>query len=92
MMATVKGIVTLPEPARSPFTATHATGEAIDHVQSRAAVTLSCPVPPPAANCSGDADAPTWHLLLEGAVAEVVVEVQAESVLVSAATASRVAS
>ena len=38
---------------------------------------LSMPVPPPAPNCNGAAVAETWHLLAEGAVAVVDVDVQA---------------
>ena len=38
---------------------------------------LSMPVPPPAPNCNGEAVAETWHLLAEGAVADVDVDVHA---------------
>jgi len=44
---------------------------------SRAALMLSVPVPPPAPNCNGAAVAETWHLVAEGAVTDVDVDVQA---------------
>ncbi|MEQ1730971.1 MAG: hypothetical protein ABL982_21590 [Vicinamibacterales bacterium] len=59
MPATVNVSVALPLPARSPFTASQPAGESIDQVQSRATVMVSCPVPPPAVNCSGVAAALT---------------------------------
>ena len=79
LLATVKGSVALPLPARSPVTASHGAAELTDQLQSRAAVMVSCPEPPPAVNCSGAAVAVTSHLLLDGAVDEVEAEVQAPS-------------
>lgn len=91
MLVTVNGTVALPLPARSPPRASHSAGELIAHVQSRAAVMVSCPEPPPAVNCSGSAAALTWHLLVEGAVDEVVVDVQAVRRMVATAAAKAAA-
>lgn len=89
LLATVNGSVALPLPALSPVTATQSAAAAIDHAQSRPAVMVSCPLPPPAVNCTGAAVAVTWHLLFDGAVDEVDVEVQAakEAAATAAATA-----
>ena len=49
---------------------------------------LRVPVPPPAPNCNGAAVAETWHLVEEGAVADVDVDVQAtESAMEADSTA-----
>ena len=49
----------------------------IDHVQSRAAVIVTVPLPPVAPNDEGAMLTPTWHLSDEGDVTDVWVEVQA---------------
>src|SRR5690242_2269067 len=59
-----------------------------DQVQSRAADTVNVPVPPVSLNCIGVATAFTWHLLAEGAVALVDVDVHAAAAARQAAPAA----
>jgi hypothetical protein len=59
-----------------PSTATHDAWAPTVHVQSRAALMRTVPLPPVEANCDGVASAVTWHLLVDGAVADVDVDVQ----------------
>jgi len=75
LLATVYETTASPLPDE-PSTATHDACAPTVHVQSRAALIRTDPLPPVAVNCDGVASAVTWHLLAEGAVADVDVEVQ----------------